>query len=147
MQLVRRDDLRVRVLELPPELVANHVDGHRVGGRRSLRAEDDWQRDRQNERDDDHSRERLRLGIAGKARERGPEFSPIDGNHGEDGAELDDDGEDVPACVVELQQLFGNQQMAGRRDRQEFGQPLDDAENDRRPDVVHALKVPAIRVA
>ena len=42
---------------------------------------------------------------------------------------LDDDFEQLAAIVVEIEQIAGENQMAGRGDRQEFGQPFDDAEN------------------
>jgi hypothetical protein len=36
-----------------------------------------------------------------------------------------------------MEEFFRNKEVPGRGDRKEFGQPLDDAENDRHPDVVH----------
>ena len=48
----------------------------------------------------------------------------------QDGAGLDDDLEQLAALVVEIEQVAGEDQVAGRRDRQEFGQPFDDAENE-----------------
>ena len=47
----------------------------------------------------------------------------------ENGAGLDDDFEQLAAFVVEIEQIAGENQVAGRGDRQEFGQPFDDAEN------------------
>jgi len=43
---------------------------------------------------------------------------------------LDDDLEQLAAIVIEIQQVAGKNQMAGRGNRQELGQPLDDAEDE-----------------
>ena len=55
----------------------------------------------------------------------------IDPAHRQDRAELDDDVEQLALRPFEAEQPVGEDQMAGRGDRQEFGQSLDDAENDR----------------
>ena len=51
--------------------------------------------------------------------------------HRRDRADLDDRGErrDAGVVDVEAEQLLGDRQVAGARDREELGQPLDDAEN------------------
>ncbi len=55
----------------------------------------------------------------------GPVF-PADGEYG---AGLDDDFEQLAAFVIKMQQIAGQDQMTGAGNRQELGQPLDDAEN------------------
>jgi hypothetical protein len=52
-------------------------------------------------------------------------------HHGEDGAGLDDDLEQLAPVVVEVQQVAGEDQVAGAGDRQEFGQAFDHAEDQR----------------
>jgi hypothetical protein len=47
----------------------------------------------------------------------------------QNGARLDDNLEQLAALVVEVEQIAGEDQVAGRGDRQEFGHALDDAEN------------------
>ena len=59
-----------------------------------------------------------------------PEGPPVEDDDGEDGARLDGDVEHRPFVRLEAQQLGGEDQVAGRRDRQIFGDPLDDAEDD-----------------
>ena len=49
-------------------------------------------------------------------------------HHREHGAGLDRDVEDVAGRVVEAEQVAREYQVAGARDRQEFGETLDDAE-------------------
>ena len=51
----------------------------------------------------------------------------IDEHHREDRAGLDRDVEHLALLVGEAEQRSGEDQMSGRRDWQEFGQPLDDA--------------------
>jgi hypothetical protein len=46
---------------------------------------------------------------------------------GEDGAELDRDLEGLARRALEAEQLAEEDEVAGRGDRQEFGQALDDA--------------------
>ena len=50
---------------------------------------------------------------------------------GKNGARLDDDLEQFAARVVETEQITGKDQMAGRGDRQKFGQTFDNAKNQR----------------
>ena len=69
--------------------------------------------------------------LAKHAFEYGPECTPVEHDDREDRAKLDDDVECRPLLRVEAEQLGGKDQMACRRDRQEFGHPLDDAEDDR----------------
>src|SRR5437588_289101 len=54
----------------------------------------------------------------------------IDPAHGQDRAQLDHDVEQLAFRSFETEQPVGEDQMAGRGDRQEFGQSLDDAEED-----------------
>ena len=58
--------------------------------------------------------------------------------HGEHRAGLDRDVEHVAARVIEAEQVAGEDQVAGARDRQELGEPLDDAEDERVKEVVHS---------
>ena len=60
--------------------------------------------------------------------------------HGEHRAGLDRDVEHVAARRVEVEQVAGEDQVAGARDRQEFRQPLDDAEDERVEQVLHLRK-------
>ena len=48
--------------------------------------------------------------------------------HGEDRAELDHDLEDLAGRSLEMQQLLGEDDVAGRGDRQELGEALDEAD-------------------
>src|SRR5436305_258251 len=73
-----------------------------------------------------------------EAHDNGEEGAPVDHDDGEDRAELDDDVEHLPVILVIAQQGTGEDQMAGRGDRQEFGDPLDDAEQDDGEDRAHA---------
>ena len=63
--------------------------------------------------------------------EHRPEGAPVEDDDREDRAQLDDDVERRPLLRVEAEQLGGEDQVAGRGDRQEFGDALDDAEDDR----------------
>ena len=78
---------------------------------------------RRDERDDQIAVERAR-----SIREEPRAVLP---HHREHGAGLDDDLEDVPALVVRAEQVAGEDEVAGRGDRQELGQALDDAEDER----------------
>ena len=60
-----------------------------------------------------------------------PESAPVEHDHGQDRAQLDDDVEHLPLVRIEAEQLGGEDQVAGRGDREEFRDALDDAENDR----------------
>src|SRR5918994_1940659 len=64
-----------------------------------------------------------------------PQPPPIDGDDGENRPGLDGDGEQLRAWT---QPVLGNQQMPGAGDRQEFGDALDDAEQDDLKQIVHA---------
>ena len=59
----------------------------------------------------------------------GDEPPEIHDDDGEDGAELDQHLEDT-ARAVEAQEVFGQQQVAGRGNRQEFCQSFEDAEQE-----------------
>jgi hypothetical protein len=52
-------------------------------------------------------------------------------HHGEDGAGLDDDLEQLAPVVVEVEQVAGEDQVAGAGDRQELGEAFDHAEDQR----------------
>ena len=56
-----------------------------------------------------------------------PQAAEIDAQDGEDGAELDQDLEGL-AGRMEAEEMAGEQDMAGRGDRYELGQPLQQAE-------------------
>ena len=61
-----------------------------------------------------------------------PEAAEIDREQRQDGAELDQNGERLAEGIVaRAEKALHQQQMAGRGDRQVFGQPLDDAEHGR----------------
>ena len=55
---------------------------------------------------------------------------PVFPDDGQNGAGLDDDFEQFAAIVVEIEEVAGQNEMAGGRDRQKFGQPFDDAEDE-----------------
>jgi hypothetical protein len=59
-----------------------------------------------------------------------PERPPVQHHDRQDRAELDDDVEHLPAPRVIAEQPRREDQMPGRGDGQEFGDPLDDAEED-----------------
>ena len=52
---------------------------------------------------------------------------PVDDDDGEDRAGLNRDVEDLALLVVEAEQRTGEDEVTGARDRQELGQPFDDA--------------------
>ena len=71
------------------------------------------------------------LGLAlEQADEHVAEGPPVEHDDGEDRAGLDGDVEQRPFVGVEAEQLGREDQVAGRRDRQIFGDALDDAEDD-----------------
>ena len=74
--------------------------------------------------------EALRVARLGEARGDLAEPRAIFPADGEDGARLDDDLEHLRALARVAEQRSGDDQVAGRRDRQEFGQALDDAEDE-----------------
>ncbi len=67
-----------------------------------------------------------------------PEAGKIENHYGEDRAQLDEHIEGSPERVLQPQGLAGQQQMAGGRHRDEFGQALDDAEQHSHQPVMHA---------
>jgi hypothetical protein len=67
---------------------------------------------------------------AQQARADRPEGAPVLHHHGQDRAELDDDVEHLPLIGIVAEDLGRKDQVPGRRDRDEFGEPLDDAEQD-----------------
>jgi hypothetical protein len=64
-------------------------------------------------------------------REEPPAVLP---DHRQHGAGLDRDVKDLGALAVEAEQVAGEDQVAGARDRQELGESLDDAEDQRVPE-------------
>ena len=58
------------------------------------------------------------------------EGAPVKHDDGEDRAGLDGDVEQGPFVGLEAEQFGGEDQMAGRRDGQIFGDALDNAEDD-----------------
>ena len=87
---------------------------------------------RGDEGDRDVEREAPRAGFAREqtGRDR-PEGAPVEHDHGQDRAQLDDHVEGRPLLGTVAEQLGGEDQVPGRGDRQELGQSLDDAEQDR----------------
>src|SRR5262249_37590758 len=76
------------------------------------------------------------LGAARQMENRAPEFAPVEDNDGENGSELDDNLEDLSQGLGKIDEIAGEYEMPGRRDRQEFGYTLDDAEaNGLRPNM------------
>lgn len=67
--------------------------------------------------------------FAAEAGEHPGDARPVFPDHRQDGAGLDDDLEELAALVVEIEQVAGEDQVAGRGDGQEFGQALDHAED------------------
>src|SRR5262249_17486227 len=62
-----------------------------------------------------------------------PQPNKIDRQQGEDRTELDKDREGIPELFARrdwAEELVDQEQVPGRRDRQELGQALDHAEND-----------------
>ena len=95
-------------------------------------------RDRRRQEGHDHAPgEQSCSGIAGQADRHVPQLAPVDRDHRQDRAELNDDGEGLPAIARDAQQPFGNQQMAGGGHGQELGKALNDPEQDRVNHVVH----------
>ena len=68
-----------------------------------------------------------------------PQQVAVQPHDGEDGAELDDDLERIGARAHESQRVTGQDQVAGGGDGKELGRTLDQTEDDRGDDVVHAL--------
>ena len=60
-----------------------------------------------------------------------PQPAEVDRQQRQDRAELDQDREGLAEVVVaEAEEMLDQQQMPGRRDREEFGEALDDAEHE-----------------
>ena len=90
------------------------------------------------ERDQHAEDEAARSGIARQRHRDRHSLREIDRQDGQDRAELDQHHEGLAeGVVVEAEEVLEQQQMAGRRDRQELGQPLDHAENDGLEEVEH----------
>ena len=88
---------------------------------------------------DEAQRDRIALE---QARRAPPRRSPVEHDDGEDRAGLDGDVEQRPAVGVEAEQFGGEDQVAGRTDRQIFGEALDDAEDDDEQQDRHWLRRP-----
>ena len=78
----------------------------------------------------------------------GPEAIPEGEDYGQDGAQLDDDQEDLPVGVgdVEIEDLLGEHHVAGGADREPFGDAFDDADDDDFQIFEHIITPCAIRV-
>ncbi len=94
-------------------------------------AEDQRKRDGRNRRHDHVEGEALLARVVGQALDHVDDLVAELPAHRQDGAELDHDLEDLALLVVEVEQLPGQDQVAGAGDGQELGQPFDDAENQR----------------
>ncbi len=71
--------------------------------------------------------ESLRLALAGQRDEGAADLLPVHQDHGQDGARLDGDVEDLGLLVVEAEQRAGQDQVAGAGDGKKLGEPFDDA--------------------
>ena len=71
----------------------------------------------------------MRLPLARQSRQHGSDFRPIFPAQSQYGAGLNDDLEQFAALIIEIEQITGQNQVAGRGHRQKLGQPLDDAQN------------------
>jgi hypothetical protein len=107
-------------------------DAHRVEEvRLDLRLEGEAHDRGGDEGDRDVYGEALLHRIRREAREGADEARAVFPAHGKHGAGLDDDIEDVPALVVRAEQVAGEDQVAGRGDRQELGEALDHSKQER----------------
>src|SRR6185312_329273 len=79
----------------------------------------------------DIDREAACARVAAEAGERRHEALAVDDHHRKDGAALDGDLEDLALLAREAEQRAGEDEVAGARDRQELGQPLDDSHQRR----------------
>lgn len=95
---------------------------------------------RWNERDEDvaHEAQRHRVAPRQPHRDR-QERPPVEHDDRQDRTQLDDDVEHFPARRVVAEQLGREDEVSRRRHRQEFGHPLDDAEQDDVDDVAHEI--------
>jgi hypothetical protein len=92
--------------------------------------QDEAEHGRREEGDQHVADEPPRHGVAlEQAFEHRPEGAPVEDDDRQDRAELNDDVERRPFVRVEPEQVGGEDQMAGRGDGQEFGDALDDAED------------------
>ena len=101
------------------------------------RADHRRRQERQQDADDEAPRRR----IGEKSERQLPQPHEIDRQQREDGAELDQHREGLAEVLVgETEEALHQQQMAGRRNRHELGEALDDAEDDRLDNVEgHAM--------
>ena len=90
------------------------------------------------ERDDQLRHLDADLGLAEAGREL-DEALAVHQAHREDRAGLDDDVEDLRALAEP--ELLRDEKVSGRRDRQELGDPLDHAEQEDVPEVVHGQAI------
>ena len=72
-----------------------------------------------------------RFAVMRKTRDHTGELRAVLPDDREHCARLNHDLEDLALLVVEIEQLTDNDQVAGARHRQEFGQPFDHAQNQR----------------
>ena len=72
--------------------------------------------------------------------QQAPEASPVEDDHGHDGAQLDDHLEGGSFFTAEIEQIAHQHQMARGRDRQVFRQPFHDAEDERNPQIIHICR-------
>ena len=82
------------------------------------------------EANDQQSGEALLHGIRSQSAERLADPLAEIPAHGQDGAELDDDLEYLALLVGVIKQAAHDDQVARRRNGQEFGQPFDNTENE-----------------
>ena len=105
--------------------------------------EDQPQHHRWQKRDQhiDHKPDRC-LVTAQQALTHRPERAPIEHDHGQNRPQLDHDVEHRPLVVIIAEQLGGQNQVAGGRHRQEFGQTFDNAKQDGGKQQRHGKKDP-----
>src|SRR5262249_52985053 len=99
------------------------------------------------ERDDDAKSKPARLRFGREADQRAPELVPIDDDHGQNGAELDDDGEDLPILLGETKEVLGHQEVRCRRYGKEFRETFNDPEDERLDQLLNAWHGPSWEVA
>src|SRR5581483_4114190 len=64
-------------------------------------------------------------------REKAEESCPIEKDHRQDRSELNEDIERIRLVPFKAEEMPGDDQMTGRRDRDKFGEPFHQAENQR----------------
>src|SRR5262249_44675695 len=95
------------------------------------------------EREQDAEHEAPRDRVVEEAERELHQAPEVDRQERQDRAELDQDSERIAeALVAEAEEMPHQQQVAGRRNREIFGQPLDEAEDDRLDDVFHGIAAP-----